>query len=837
MEGISALFCPFTAFERGWFGVIINTMENYTEKEIKTTNLLPIVPLRGKVAFPHTNISFEVGRDMTLKAIDRASASDRTVLILTQRDTEKDEVSTDDVYTVGCVAKIKQVAQLTGGVIRVLCEGLYRATARGVQFDADGGYMYAVCDSLNAVHGDEVLEEAYLRTAKALVKDVLATDGKIGKEIASRLERCQVADEYVDIALSSMRVRLEIKQQLLEENKVVERLKRFEQCLNDELEISKIEKKIATTVRQNIDKNQKEYFLREQVKAIHAELGDDEQEEEEFRQKILAKKLPKDLEEKCLKEVSRLGKMPSSSAEYTVITGYLEQVLELPWTEETTDTEKLADCVAVLDKDHYGLEKIKERITEYLAVLKLTGNMKAPILCFVGPPGVGKTSIAQSIARALDRKFVRMSLGGVKDEAEIRGHRRTYIGAMPGRILYGMKNAGSINPVFLLDEIDKITSDMHGDPASALLEVLDPEQNVTFRDRYLEAPYDLSKVLFITTANSLDTIPGPLRDRMEIIELSGYTMEEKTEIARRYLVPKQLAANGLTDNNATFTKDGILAAIDGYTREAGVRTLERTVGSLCRKIAVQYANDKNLPMVRVDGQKVVELLGAPRYKKDDEKPCAEVGAVTGLAWTAVGGTTLTVECTAMPGKGEMKLTGKLGDVMKESALAALSFIRANAEKYGIATQKFGETDLHIHVPEGATPKDGPSAGITIATAILSALTGKKASGDIAMTGEITLRGKVLPIGGLKEKALAARRLGIKTVIIPQGNAREIEELPEVLKQDVQFVPVTNVDEVFALVLEKDCACAGASKPKTVRKPKNAKVVPSINETQRDGVRC
>ena len=813
-------------------------MENYTEKEIKTTNLLPIVPLRGKVAFPHTNVSFEVGRDMTLKAIDRASTSDRMVLILTQRETEKDQILPSDVYTIGCVAKIKQVAQLTGGVIRVLCEGLYRAKARGVNFDEEGGFMYAVCDPLTALRGDEVLEEAYLRTAKALVKDVLATDGKISKEVAGRLDRCQDADEYVDIALSAMRVRLEIKQQLLEENKVVERLKRFEQCLNDELEISKIEKKIATAVRQNIDKNQKEYFLREQVKAIHTELGDDDKEEEELREKILAKNLPKDLEEKCLKEVGRLGKMPSSSAEYTVITGYLEQVLALPWTEETQDTENLADCVAVLDKDHYGLEKIKQRITEYLAVLKLTGSMKAPILCFVGPPGVGKTSIAQSIARALNRKFVRMSLGGVKDEAEIRGHRRTYIGAMPGRILYGMKNAGSINPVFLLDEIDKITSDMHGDPASALLEVLDPEQNATFRDRYLETPYDLSKVMFITTANSLDTIPGPLRDRMEIIELSGYTMEEKTEIARRYLVPKQLAANGLTDNNATFTQDGITAAIDGYTREAGVRTLERTVGSLCRKIAVQYANDKTLPLVTVDSAKVTELLGAPRYKKDEEKPIAEVGAVTGLAWTAVGGTTLTVECTAMPGKGEIKLTGKLGDVMKESALAALSYIRSHAEKYDIPTQKFSEIDLHIHVPEGATPKDGPSAGITIATAILSVLTDKKASGEIAMTGEITLRGKVLPIGGLKEKALAARRLGIKTVIIPQGNAREIEELPEVLKRDVHFVPVSNVDEVFALVLESGDFCAqAADKPKTVKKPRKTKVVPPMDETQRDGVRC
>ncbi|MBQ9714082.1 MAG: endopeptidase La [Clostridia bacterium] len=813
-------------------------MENTTQKEIRTTNLLPIVPLRGKVAFPHTNVSFEVGRDMTLKAIDRASTTDRTVLILTQRETEKDEISTDDVYTVGCVAKIKQVAQLTGGVIRVLCEGLYRAKTRGVHFDAENGYLYAVCDPIDSIRGDEVLEEAYLRTAKALVKDVFSSDGKIPKDIAGKLERCQDADEYVDVALSNMRVRLEVKQTILEEPRVIERLKRFEQCLNDELEISKIEKKIANAVRQNIDKNQKEYFLREQLKAIHTELGDDDKEEDELREKILAKGLPQDLEEKCLKEVNRLGKMPSSSAEYTVITGYLEQVLALPWTEETQDTERLEDCVAVLDKDHYGLEKIKRRITEYLAVLKLTGSMKAPILCFIGPPGVGKTSIAQSIARALNRKFVRMSLGGVKDEAEIRGHRRTYIGAMPGRILYGMKNAGSINPVFLLDEIDKITADMHGDPASALLEVLDPEQNATFRDRYLEAPYDLSKVMFITTANSLDTIPGPLRDRMEIIELSGYTMEEKTEIARRYLVPKQLAANGLTDNNATFTVEGIRAAIEGYTREAGVRTLERTVGSLCRKIAVQYANDKTLPLVTVTEEKVKELLGAQRYKKDEEKTEGEIGAVTGLAWTAVGGTTLTVEATAMRGKGEIKLTGKLGDVMKESALAALSYLRAHAEKYGIPTEKFSETDLHIHVPEGATPKDGPSAGITIATAILSVLTERKARGDMAMTGEITLRGKVLPIGGLKEKALAARRLGIETVIIPHGNAVEIEELPEVLKKDVRFVPVKYVDEVFALALENREACDKTeNKPKTVKKSHSSKVVPPMESPRRESVRC
>ena len=807
-------------------------MENYTNQEIINTNLLPIVPLRGKVAFPHTNISFEVGRDMTLKAIDRASSTDRLVFICTQRETEKDQIESDDLYTVGCVAKIKQIAQLSGGVVRVLCEGLYRAKAHAIGFE--NGHFHAVADEIKTVHSDEVLEEAYFRTAKALVKDVLLSDGKLSKDTVTKLEHMENAEEYVDVAISSMRVRLEIKQKILEEKRMVERLKLFERCLNDELEISKIEKKISTAVRQSIDKNQKEYFLREQLKAIHTELGDDNKEEDEFREKVLAKGLPEALEKKCLKEIDRMSKMQTSSPEYTVISGYLDQVLSLPWTEETEDTEALGDCIKILEADHYGLEKVKERITEYLAVLKLTGNMKAPILCLVGPPGVGKTSIAQSIARALNRKFVRMSLGGIKDEAEIRGHRRTYIGAMPGRIMYGMKNAGSINPVFLLDEIDKITSDIHGDPAGALLEVLDPEQNSSFRDRYLETPYDLSKVLFIATANTLETIPAPLRDRMEIIELSGYTLEEKTEIARRYLVPKQLAANGLNDNNASFTQEGIKTAIEGYTREAGVRTLERTVGSICRKIAVSYANDKTLPCVCVDAKKAQELLGVPRFNADESRTQAEIGAVTGLAWTAVGGTTLTVEAMAMPGKGEVKLTGKLGDVMKESAMAALTYLRAHAEKYGLTSDKFSSTDVHVHVPEGATPKDGPSAGITIASAILSALTNKPVRSDIAMTGEITLRGKVLPIGGLKEKSLAARRVGIKTVLIPFANKRDIAELPQVVKNEITFLPVEQIDEVFDVVFSKETI---APKQRKKRAPK-AKPLPVEPETgDRNGIRC
>ena len=809
-------------------------MENYTIDNLIRTNVLPVIPLRGKVAFPNTSISFEVGRAMTLKAINRASSSaDKLVLICTQRVTEKDEITPADIYGVGCVARIKQAAQLPGGVIRVLCEGLYPAKAG--EIGVESGYFYTVARELVAKNGDEVLQEAHFRTVKALVKDVLAADGKLTKETVAKLDATQEPNAYMNIALSAMRVKIEIKQQSLEETDTVKRLQLFERCLNDELEISKVEKKIAGAVRQSIDKSQKEYFLREQLKAIHNELGDSGKEEDELREKIKAKNLPEGLEEKCLKEVDRMQKMQSSSPEYTVLSGYIEQVLALPWTEQTQDTESLDECIAVLDEDHYGLDKIKERITEYLAVLKLTGDMKAPILCFVGPPGVGKTSIAKSIARALNRKFVRMSLGGVKDEAEIRGHRRTYIGAMPGRILYGMKNAGSVNPVFLLDEIDKITSDMHGDPSAALLEALDPEQNATFRDRYLEFPYDLSKVLFLTTANSLDTIPAPLRDRMEIIELSGYTLEEKTEIARRYLLPKQLKANGLKETSVQFDEVAYRTVIEGYTREAGVRTLERTIGSICRKIAVKHAKNKRTPKTKVTAEKVQTLLGAPRFTIDENALTAEIGAVTGLAWTAVGGTTLTVEVTTMKGKGEIRLTGRLGEVMKESAQAALSFIRANADKYGIPDEKFTATDLHIHFPEGATPKDGPSAGITMATAILSALTGRKVRGDLAMTGEITLRGKVLPIGGLKEKSLAARRVGITTVVIPKGNQKDLEELPEVVKRDIRFIPVERVEEVFAIALLEE-EVEGKPKP---RKRAQAKPMPLPLDDgdTRDNMRC
>ncbi len=800
------------------------------QEKIETQNHLnpyPVIALRGKVAFPHTLISFEVGRDITLKAIESATAKDRLVLICTQRITEKEDVGFDDLYTVGTVARIKQVSNLQGGTMRVICEGLFVAKAEA--FGEEDGYYYALAKERKTLKGDEIVEEAYFRTAKNLVKEVLTEGGKLHKETLTKLEGLDNAEAYIYTVLSAMRIKLEVKQECLAEQDLIQRLKLFERCLNDELQITTIEKKIALSVRQSMDKAQKEYFLREQLKAIHTELGDDGKEEDEYTQKVLEKGLPQDLEVKCLKEIDRLKRMQSSSPEYNVITSYLDQVLALPWTEETQDTENLEDCIKVLDQEHFGLEKIKERIVEYLAVLKLTGNMKAPILCFVGPPGVGKTSIAKSVANALNRKFIRMSLGGVKDEAEIRGHRRTYIGAMPGRIIYGMKNAGSINPVFLLDEIDKITADMHGDPASALLEALDPEQNATFRDRYLETPYDLSKVLFITTANNLESIPAPLLDRMEIIQLSGYTLEDKIQIARRYLVPKQLVANGLDDTKLEFLEEALRVAIEGYTREAGVRNLERIIGSLCRKIAVNYAKGNSKEKIICDGQKVIELLGAPKFTIDTNALKPQTGAVTGLAWTAVGGTTLTVEVVSYKGKGEVKLTGSLGDVMKESAVSALTYIKSNAQKLGVDID-FATTDVHVHVPEGATPKDGPSAGITMATAMLSAFTGIEVRGDIAMTGEITVRGNVLPIGGLKEKALAARRVGITSVIIPKGNEKDLKELPKELLKDVTFYPVERIEEVFALAL-------GSQKPKT--KKERAKRIPAIpkEENPRESVRC
>lgn len=760
----------------------------------QTSEKLPVVALRGRVVFPSVSVSFDVGRLISLTAVKMAADTDSRLFVVAQKNAEKSDVTPDDIYDVGTVVRIKQITKLPGNNVRISAEGLYRAAVRTVEYVDNT--LVADVNELKSITSDQTLEEAYLRTSRDLVRELFSDGNRISKENLQAIEAASDADGFVNITAHNLNVKTDVKQQLLSCNRVVERLRLMDKVLNDELEISRLERKINSMVRASIDKNQKEYYLREQLKAIHTELGDDEEERDELERRIKAKQMPAEVEEKALKELSRMSRMQTSSPDYNVLRMYLDWLLDIPWNEKTEDTESLSDAVKILNEDHYGLDKIKERITEYLAVLKLTNGLNAPILCLVGPPGVGKTSIASSIARSLGRKFVRMSLGGVKDESEIRGHRKTYIGALPGRIIAGLKNAGSANPVFLLDEIDKLSSDMRGDPASALLEVLDPAQNSTFRDRYLEVPYDLSKVLFITTANSVDTIPRPLLDRMELIELGGYTAEEKREIAKRYLVPKKRAANGLEEGQLSFDDGALDEIINGYTMEAGVRHLEREIDAVCRKAAVRTA-EGNTDIINVTAATVQEMLGARRYERDAAALGGdEVGAATGLAWTAVGGTTLTIEVSAMHGKGDILLTGKLGDVMKESARAAISYIRANCSQYGIAGSVFETTDIHIHVPEGATPKDGPSAGITMATAILSAFTKKPVRKSVAMTGEITLRGKVLPIGGLKEKALAAYRTGITQVIIPADNKKDLEEVPESVRGRIDFVPVTEVDTVF-----------------------------------------
>ena len=757
--------------------------------------ILPVIPLRGKVLYPRTILNFDVGRPASVNAVDSAEG---VLFIAAQKNAFIDAPRKADILKVGVIARIKQIIRVQGGSMKLCVEAVSRAKIK--QFCDTKDYFTAViAPAPYEQDADPVETEAYFRVAKNAFYEYTLFDKRINKDMLATITALSDPNDFMDNAMSVVNFKEEDCQRMLTINGTVERLKAFDKLFTTELEIAKVEKKIAGRVRGSIDKSQKEFYLREQLKAIHTELGDDPEEGDELKERILSKKLPAYAEEKVLKELSRLDKINPSSPEYSVILNYIDWVLDLPFTERTEDNDDLAAASEILNADHFGLDKVKERIVEYLAVLHLTKEIKGPILCFVGPPGVGKTSVATSIARSLGRKFVRMSLGGVKDEAEIRGHRKTYVGAMPGRIITGLKTAGSNNPVFLLDEIDKLSSDIHGDPASALLEVLDPEQNATFRDRFLEIPFDLSKVMFITTANSVDTIPYPLLDRMEIIELSGYTDEEKFQIAKRYLIPKQIKNNGLTEKKIEIEDAAVTEIIEGYTMEAGVRNLEREIGSVVRKVAVRFAERPRLKKQVVKAADIPALLGV-RKRSEDDVSGGEVGACTGLAWTSVGGTTLTIEAALMRGKGEILLTGKLGDVMKESARAAISYIRAHAEKYKIDSSRFENTDIHIHVPEGATPKDGPSAGVNMATAILSAFINKPVRKGVAMTGEITLRGKVLPIGGLKEKSLAAFRKGIKTVVIPRANEKDLADIPEEVKKAITFVPVTEADEVFTVAI-------------------------------------
>ncbi|MBE7083333.1 MAG: endopeptidase La [Clostridiales bacterium] len=767
----------------------------------KSEKTIPVIALRGKVLFPNTFLNFDVGREISVTAVDVAVKSGSEIFICAQKNAAVEIPKVTDFFTVGVVAKIKQVIRIQGnGHTKVSVEALYRAGAREIsEAKNKNGKKYfsaTVYEKIYTPVSDQNEAEAYLRVAKTAFTDYASVNKNISREMLEAVSKLTDPNEFIDNALSVVPLKDGIVQALLETDDTLKRITDFKMLFERELEIVKIEKKISEKVKGNIDKSQKEFYLREQLKAIHSELGDDPEEIDQLKEQILEKNLPKEVEEKALKEISRLSKINPSSPDYSIILNYLDWIKELPFNQVTEDTEDLKFAKEVLDKDHFGLEKVKQRIVEYLAVLQLTKEIKGPILCFVGPPGVGKTSVATSIARALNRKFVRMSLGGGKDEAEIRGHRKTYVGAMPGRIVFGLKNAGSSNPVFLLDEIDKLSSDIHGDPASALLEVLDPEQNTTFRDRYLEVPMDLSKVMFITTANSIDTIPHPLLDRMEVIELTGYTNEEKLQIAKRYLIPKQLKLNGVKESKIDFTDEAISEVISGYTMEAGVRNLDREIAGVIRKIAIKVAENSRLRKQKITAKDVENYLGIRKHQKDMSLEKDEIGACTGLAWTSVGGTTLTIEVGLMKGKGEIVLTGKLGDVMKESARAAISYIRSNANKFSIDENLFENTDIHIHVPEGATPKDGPSAGITMATAILSALIKKPVKKSVAMTGEITLRGKVLAIGGLKEKALAAFRQGIKEVIVPIDNKKDLTEIPEEIRKEINFITATSVEEVF-----------------------------------------
>lgn len=764
--------------------------------------IIPLLPLRGLLVFPNMVLHFDVGRDKSIGAMEEAMVTDQKILLVAQKDPKIDLPDKDQIYSTGTVAKIKQLLKMPQDTIRVLIEGLNRAVIDNY-VETEPFFKVEVREIFEEEEKATSEEQALMRSVMSLFEHYLDLTRKLPPDIIITLSGITSPGRFADIIASHLAIKIEDKQKILETLSYKDRLNLLFELISQEIEILEIEKKINNRVKKQIEKSQKEYYLREQMKAIQKELGQQDErtiEADEYRKKIKNLGVSGELEDRMLSEVERLEKMPSASAELTVIRNYLDWLVALPWTAHTEDNVDIKKAAEVLDEDHYGLEKVKERILEFLAVRKLAGKIKGPILCLVGPPGVGKTSLARSVARAMNRKFVRVSLGGVRDEAEIRGHRRTYVGALPGRIIQGMKQAGSKNPVFLLDEIDKMNADFRGDPSSALLEVLDPEQNNSFSDHYIELPFDLSKVFFITTANNMYNIPAPLLDRMETVTIPGYTENEKLEIARRHLVPKQLAEHGLTAEKVTFSEDGILRIIRNYTREAGVRSLEREIANICRKVARSMVEGE-VDTVNVNSALVEKFLGIPRYHFGVIEKQDSVGLATGLAWTEVGGDILSIEVTVMKGKGKLILTGKLGDVMQESAHAGFSYIRSRAEELNIEEDFYEKYDIHIHVPEGAIPKDGPSAGITMACALISALTGRPVDRTVAMTGEITLRGRVLPVGGIKEKVLAAHRAGIKTLILPEENTKDLEEVPQYVKDDLRFIFVSNMDEVISKALK------------------------------------
>lgn len=766
---------------------------------------MPLLALKGIIVFPGMTVNLDVGRDKSINAVNAAMQLDKKILLVTQRDAETADPKREELYNYGVVAEIKQLLKLPSGAIRILIQGLERAELTSL-IDAPfkDTYLEGFAMPVASIEPEENSEtEAMRRVLLQSFEKWLVTGKKVTTEVMLNFKNITTAGEIADIIAGYLTISIDEKEELLELADVKERMHKLHTFLCKELEIAELEKNITQEVRKQIEKNQREYYLREQIKVINKELGEGDErqaEVDEYKKQMEGRDLPPEVADKINKELDRLYKMPPMMAESGVIRNYVETLLALPWGIYGKDNFDLKHAEKVLNKDHYGLEKVKERILEYLAVRALTKSGKGPILCLVGPPGVGKTSLAQSVARAIDRKFTRMSLGGVHDEAEIRGHRRTYIGAMPGRIIHGMQTCGVMNPVFLLDEVDKMSSDFRGDPASALLEVLDPEQNNTFSDHYVEIPFDLSQVFWIVTANTVETIPPALLDRMEVVQLSSYTEDEKVKIAELHLLPKERQNNGLTAKTLSITEDALRMIIRGYTREAGVRNLERKIAAVCRKTALRIVNGE-AKSAKVTAKNLHKYLGKVIYLEDDVSLEAAAGICTGLAWTRVGGELLKVEVVACKGKGHLALTGQLGDVMKESAQAGYTYIRSRADELGLDKDFYETTDIHIHLPEGAIPKDGPSAGITMATAMISALTGRKVKKNLAMTGEITLSSRVLPVGGIKEKFLAAHRYGVKTIIMPAKNEQDLEELPANVRAKMHFIPVKHMDEVLKIALE------------------------------------
>ncbi|MED3078358.1 endopeptidase La [Bacillus wiedmannii] len=758
--------------------------------------IVPLLPLRGVLVYPTMVLHLDVGRDKSIQALEQAAMDENIIFLAMQKEMNIDDPKEDDIYSVGTVAKVKQMLKLPNGTLRVLVEGLHRAEV--VEFIEEENVVQVSIKTVTEEVEDDLEEKALMRTLLEHFEQYIKVSKKVSNETFATVADVEEPGRLADLIASHLPIKTKQKQEILEIVSVKERLHTLISIIQDEQELLSLEKKIGQKVKRSMERTQKEYFLREQMKAIQTELGDKEGkggEVEELREKIEQSGMPEETMKAALKELDRYEKLPASSAESGVIRNYMDWLLALPWTEATEDMIDLAHSEEILNKDHYGLEKVKERVLEYLAVQKLTNSLKGPILCLVGPPGVGKTSLARSIATSLNRNFVRVSLGGVRDESEIRGHRRTYVGAMPGRIIQGVKKAKTVNPVFLLDEIDKMSNDFRGDPSAALLEVLDPEQNHNFSDHYIEEPYDLSKVMFVATANTLSSVPGPLLDRMEIISIAGYTELEKVHIAREHLLPKQLKEHGLRKGNLQVRDEALLEIIRYYTREAGVRTLERQIAKVCRKAAKIIVTAERKRIV-VTEKNIVDLLGKHIFRYGQAEKTDQVGMATGLAYTAAGGDTLAIEVSVAPGKGKLILTGKLGDVMKESAQAAFSYIRSRAEELQIDPNFHEKNDIHIHVPEGAVPKDGPSAGITMATALISALTGIPVSKEVGMTGEITLRGRVLPIGGLKEKTLSAHRAGLTKIILPAENEKDLDDIPESVKENLTFVLASHLDEVL-----------------------------------------